>query len=189
MEFLSALWQPILIAAVLVFVVSSLVHMVFGWHKADCRGVPNEARVMEALRAQGVSPGFYVMPYAASPKDCSTPEMKAKFEQGPVAYLTVLPSGMPSIGKSLIQWFIYTVLVGALAGYVAWHSIGPGAPYLLAFRITGAVAFGIYAVSAAVDAIWKGQTWGSAIKFMFDGLLYALVTAGAFGWRWPGAAA
>jgi hypothetical protein len=185
MEFLSALWQPIVIAAVLVFIVSSLVHMVFGWHKADCRALPNEEAVRNALRSPGLSPGFYMTPWADSPKACGTPEMKAKFEQGPVAHVTVLPNGMPVMGKFLSQWFVYTLLVGALTAYVAWHALGAGAPYLTVFRITGAVSFGIYGLSAMVDAIWKGQQWGSAFKFIFDGLLYALVTAGAFGWRWP----
>ena len=189
MEFLSELWMPIVLAAVLVFVVSSLVHMVFNWHKSDCRGVPGEAKVLDVLRPLNLAPGFYSMPHASSPKECSTPEMKAKFAQGPVAFLTVLPTGMPNIGKALLQWFIYTLLVGTLCAYVAWHALSPGADYLSVYRITGAVAFGAYALAASVDSIWKGQPWGSTLKFMFDGLLYALVTAGAFGWKWPGVTA
>jgi len=189
MEFLSALWLPIVLAAVLVFVVSSLVHMVIGWHKADCRGLPNEEAVRSALRSGNLAPGLYMLPHAASPKACSTPEMKAKFEQGPVATITVLPSGLPPMGKLLGQWFIYTLFVGTLTAYVAWHTLGPGTDYLTVFRITGAVSFGIYGLSSMIDGIWKGQRWGSVFKYMFDGLLYALVTAGAFGWKWPGLAA
>ncbi len=187
MEFLSALWLPIVLGAVLVFIVSSLVHMVLGWHKSDFRAVPNESRVMEALRAHGVGPGSYVIPHAASAKDCSSPEMKAKYEQGPVAFMTVLPNGAPSIVKSLIQWFVFSLLVGALSGYVAWHTLAPGAEYPSVFRITGAVSFGIYGLACTVDTIWKGQSWGATLKFMFDGLLYAFATAGTFGWMWPAA--
>lgn len=190
MEFLSALWLPIVVGAVLVFVVSSLVHMVFQWHKSDCRGLPDEARTLDALRTQNLTQGMYVFPFAPSMKDCGSPEMTAKYQQGPVGYLTVLPKGVPNIGKSLIQWFVYTLLVGALAGYVAWHAVGgAGAAYLGVFRLTGAVSFGAYALAASVDSIWKGVPWGSTAKFMFDGLLYSLCTAGAFGWLWPEAAA
>ena len=34
-------------------------------------------------------------------------------------------------------------------------------------------------------AIWMGKPWSVAWKEVFDGLLYGLVTAGAFGWLWP----
>jgi hypothetical protein len=191
MEFLSALWLPIVVGAVLVFVVSSLVHMVFQWHKSDCHGLPDEARTMDVLRPQNLAPGMYVIPYASSMKDCGTPEMMAKYQAGPVGFLTVLPKGVPNIGKSLIQWFVYTLLVGALTGYVAWHTLGTGADvaYLQVFRITGAIAFGIYGLASSIDSIWKGMPWGSSLKYMFDGLLYAFCTAGAFGWLWPEAAA
>ena len=35
---LAALWLPILLSAVIVFVASSLIHMVSGWHKSDYPG-------------------------------------------------------------------------------------------------------------------------------------------------------
>jgi len=185
MQFLSALWMPIAVAAVLVFVVSSLVHMVFKWHAKDCRGLPDEARAIEALRPQRLAPGTYMFPYASSMKDACTPEMTAKFEQGPVGFLVMLPSGAPAIGKSLLQWFVYTLLVGAFAGYVAWHALGAGADYLAVFRVTGTLAWMAYGFGEVTASIWKGQSWGSTAKFVFDGLLYALATAGAFGWLWP----
>ncbi len=37
------------------------------------------------------------------------------------------------------------------------------------------------------ESAWKGQKWSTTIKFMIDGLIYALVTAGTFGWLWPAA--
>jgi len=50
---LSALWLPILLSAVLVFVSSTLIHMVLKYHASDYRILPNE----EAFRAsfRGVS--------------------------------------------------------------------------------------------------------------------------------------
>jgi hypothetical protein len=185
MEFLSALWLPIVVAAVLVFVVSSLVHMVFKWHNADCGRLANEDQVLTALRASSPAPGFYMLPRAENMKDMCSPEMVAKFEKGPVAHLTVLPSGPPAIGKALLQWFLYTLLVGVFAGYVGWNSLGAGAHYLQVFRVTGTVALAAYGLGEITASIWKGQPWGSTAKFLFDGLLYALATAGAFGWLWP----
>jgi hypothetical protein len=47
MHTLLSLWLPILLSAVVVFVISSLVHMVFKWHASDYRRADNE----ETLRA------------------------------------------------------------------------------------------------------------------------------------------
>lgn len=54
--------------------------------------------------------------------------------------------------------------------------------------MTGTVAVLAYAVTYIPDSIWKGLSWGVTAKFMFDGLIYGLVTAGTFGWLWPAAA-
>ena len=39
---LTALWLPILISAVIVFIASSIMHMVLPHHKSDYRKVPDE---------------------------------------------------------------------------------------------------------------------------------------------------
>jgi len=54
---LTALWLPILLSAVIVFVASSIIHMVLPIHKSDYRKLPEEDRVLETLRAAGVTPG------------------------------------------------------------------------------------------------------------------------------------
>ena len=185
MEFLTQLWLPILVAAVLVFLVSSVVHMATPMHKSDKKPLPNETAVMDALRTAGVTPGAYVFPGICSMKEMGTPEAKAKYERGPIGLVTVLPTGVPAIGKALMQWFIFTLLVGVLTAYVAWHTLPPGTDYLRVFQVTGAVAFMAYGIGVIDDSIWKGQPWSSTWKFLFDGLLYALATAGAFGWLWP----
>ncbi|GAB4173897.1 MAG: hypothetical protein Kow0020_09230 [Wenzhouxiangellaceae bacterium] len=67
------LWLPIVVATVLVFVASSVIHMVLGWHNNDLKPVPDEGRVMDALRAAGVSPGRYMFPHCSDYKDKATP--------------------------------------------------------------------------------------------------------------------
>ncbi len=42
-----------------------------------------------------------------------------------------------------------------------------------------------YAMALAQDAIWSFQGWAATARSMFDGLIYALLTGGAFGWLWP----
>jgi hypothetical protein len=182
---LSALWLPILLSAVIVFVVSSIIHMASPMHKGDCKKMPNEDKVLEAIRAHGVTPGEYMFPMPASMKDCSTPEMKAKFERGPVGSLLVRPPGGMGIGKSLLQWFVYTLVVSFFAAYIAAHALPAGAHYLKVFQIAGAAATAVYALSNVTNSIWKGVSWGITLKFLIDGIIYGLVTAGTFGWLWP----
>lgn len=185
MGFLVELWLPILLSAVFVFVVSSILHMVIPIHAGDYGRLPNEAEVRRALRESGARPGQYGIPCPASKKEMSSPEMLAKYNEGPVGFLTLMPTGAPAIGKALIQWFLFSVVIGIFAAYVAHFTLGSGAPYRAVFRLTGTIAFLGYALSYVPDSIWKGLSWRITLKFMFDGLLYALVTAGTFGWLWP----
>lgn len=187
MDFLTELWLPILLSSVFVFIVSSIMHVVLPIHKGDYKKLPGEGEVLEAMRSQGVEPGQYAFPCAGSMKETATPEMIEKYEKGPCGFMTVVPSGRPTMGKSLVQWFLFSVLISVLVAYVARLGQGPGADYLAVFRITGTLAILGYAVGHLHDSIWKGQSWGNTLKFVFDGLVYGLVTAGTFGWLWPGA--
>jgi hypothetical protein len=182
---LGALWLPIILSAVLVFVLSSIIHMVLRYHNADYTPLPNEDAVREVIRSGNPAPKQYIIPYCASPKEMESPEMKRKFVEGPIAVLNLKPSGTPGMGASLVQWFLYAVLVSFMVAYVASHALPPGAPYLAVFRIVGAVAFLAYAAGQLPAAIWMGKPWPVAIKEVFDGLVYGLATAGAFGWLWP----
>ncbi len=186
---LTDLWLAIVLAAVGVFVASSLVHMVIGWHKADYKNLPGEDAIGEAMRAQSVPPGRYMIPCADSYAEAQTPEMIAKFESGPVAFLSVLPNGMPGMGKALLQWFLYTLLVGVFIAYIATLSLKAGAEYMHVFRVTGTVAVMVYAVPRIVDSIWNGIDWSITARYLADGVIYGLVSAGVFSWQWPAAAA
>lgn len=189
MGFIADLWLPIILSAVAVFIVSSILHMVIPIHKNDVKKLDNEDAVLDAMRSAGVKPGAYMFPGCHDMKEMGTEEFKAKLEKGPVGWLTVMPAGGFNMGKSLTQWFIFLLIVSFFTAYVASHSLAAGAGYLHAFQITGATAFMAYALGQAHESIWKGVSWGVTAKFMIDGLIYALVTAGFFGWMWPAAQA
>ena len=131
---LSALWLPILLSAVGVFVVSSVIHMASPWHKSDYPKMPNEDRVMDALRPLAIPPGDYMVPRPASRDDMRSPAFADKLKKGPVMVLTVMPNGPMSMGTNLALWFAYCLVVGALAAYVAWHALPPGATNRAVFR-------------------------------------------------------
>jgi hypothetical protein len=180
-----SLWIPILLAAVLVFVGSSVIHMVLTYHRNDFGKLPKEDEIMAALRPFAIPPGEYVMPYAGGSAAMKSPDYQDKLTKGPVAFLSVLPSGSWSMGASLLQWFLYAVLVGIFAAYITGRTLGPGAPYLDVFRFAGTTAFLGYALALLQASIWYKRAWSTTLKSVFDGLIYALLTAGAFGWLWP----
>jgi hypothetical protein len=179
-----SLWIPILLSAVIVFVVSSLIHMVLPYHRKDFGKVPSEDAVMEALRKFGIAPGEYIIPCAGSPEEMKKPEFVEKTKRGPVAMLTVMPGGFGMV-RSLILWFLYGVVVGIFAAYIAGRALGPGAHYLAVFRFAGCTAFIGYTLALWQQSIWYKRAWSTTLKSTFDGLVYALLTAGTFGWLWP----
>ncbi len=182
---LHALWFPILLSAVAVFMLSSLVHMVLPWHKGDYPKMPREDEVMAALRQFNLPAGDYMAPRPDSMADMKSPEFIAKAKQGPRFVMTIMPPGTFGMGKQLGQWFAYALLVSLFAGYVASRALPVGAQYLHVFRFVGATAFASYALALAQLSIWYNRSWRITITSGLDGLLYALVTAGLFGWLWP----
>jgi hypothetical protein len=182
---LTALWAPVLLGGVLVFVVSSIIHMMLPYHRTDFSTLPAEDEVMEALRRFKIPPGDYLVPCAGSPDRMRSTEFQEKMKRGPVAMMTVMESGPPTMGKPLTWWFVYSLVVGLFAGYVASRALGPGAEYLEVFRLTGTVAFVGYSLALWQNAIWYKRSASATAKSTFDGLIYALLTAGTFGWLWP----
>jgi len=182
---LTALWLPILLSSVLVFVVSSLIHMLSPWHKSDYPKVPNEDRVMDALRPLAIPPGDYMMPRPSSRQEMRSPQFAEKYKRGPVVMFTVYPGGSMAMGPQLVQWFLYSVVVGCFAAYVAGRALPAGAAYPQVFRFVGVTAFVAYAVALWQMSIWYRRAWLTTIKTTVDGLIYGLLTAGTFGWLWP----
>lgn len=176
---------PILVSAVIVFVASSIIHMVLPYHRSDLRKLAKEDDVLAALRRLSVPPGDYAAPHAASPAGMKDPAFIEKMHAGPVVLMTVSPGGPPAMGRSLALWFLYSIVVGVSAAYIAGRALGPGAHYLAVFRFVGASAFMGYSLALLQNSIWYRRNWGATAKSMFDGLIYALLTAGTFGWLWP----
>lgn len=182
---LTALWLPILVASVFAFIASSLIHMVLGYHNSDYPPMPNEDKARDALRPLAIPPGDYMVPRAKSTADLRSPEFMQKMNEGPVMVVTVIPNGPWSMGRNLALWFVYQLVVSLFAAYIAGRALAPGAHYLHVFRFAGATAFVGYSLALWQMSIWYRRKWSSTIKSTFDGLVYALLTAGVFGWLWP----
>lgn len=185
MTTLDALWLPILLSSVFVFAISSVIHMALPWHKKEYPKVPNEDKVMDALRPFAIPPGDYMIPRASSSQDMRSPEFIEKMKKGPVMMLTVLPNGPTPMGTNLMLWFLYSAVVGFFAAYVGGRALPVGASYLHVFRFVGTTAFIGYTVALWQMSIWYRRAWSTTITATVDGLIYALLTAGTFGWLWP----
>jgi hypothetical protein len=179
------LWLPILLSAIIVFVASSIIHMASPWHKNDYPRVPNEDQLRSALRPLAIPPGDYMIPRPVSREELKSPEFAEKVRQGPNMIVTFLPNGPFSMKQNLTQWFLYIVVVGILAAYVAGRALPPGSPYLAVFRFVGVTAFIAYSAALWQMSIWYRRSWSTTVKATVDGLIYALLTAGTFGWLWP----
>ena len=182
---LTALWLPILLSAVIIFFASSIVHMVLSYHKSDYRKLPDEDPVTDAIRGAGVTRGpAYFFPYFSFKEMKSAPVIE-KMKRGPVGLLTVLPSGPPAMGKNLVQWVLYCVVISIFAAYLSGRTLAPGTPFLQVFRIVGITALLGYGAAHAQESIWNGRSWLVTFKHLFDSAIYAALTAVTLGWLWP----
>lgn len=184
MGLLAALWLPIVLSAIIVFIASSIIHTVLPYHRGDYRKLPEEEAVLASLRSAGLTRGLYNFPHFTH-QEMKTPAAQEKFKQGPVGFLTLFPSGAVNMGKFLGQWFFFCLLVVFFVAYLAAHTVLPGAPFRHVLRVVGTAAFLGFGLGAFSNAIWKGQTWSMTLKEVFDGFVYALLTACTFGWLWP----
>jgi hypothetical protein len=157
--------------------------MVLKYHQSDYRKLPEEDKLLAALRPAGLTPGLYHFPFCTH-KDMNTPAMQEKYKQGPVGFLTIYPSAPPAVGKFLGLWFAYCLLVGLFVAYVTGRTLSHNAGFSVVFHIAGVAAFLAYGLGPLVNGIWKGQPWSTVLKESFDGLIYSLLTAATFGWLW-----
>jgi hypothetical protein len=185
MDFIAQLWQPILLATFLCFVVSALVWMFAPHHKKEWKGPPNQDGVMDLLRKGNVAAGGYLFPFGDRSDKAAFAEAMKKFAEGPAGVMYVFPKGPMNMRKMLGQQFAFFLLVNLMLALLGSRVGLDGQPYLHVFKVIGFVAFMTYAVGVAPESIWFGRPWKSYLLGAVDGLLYACVTAGAFGWLWP----
>lgn len=180
-----SLLLPIFVSAVFVFIASSVIHMMLGYHSSDFKAVPDQDAAAQAIKGLNLSPGDYGYPKASSMKEMKDPAFLERQKAGPIFMLSIWKPESANMGKSLGLWFAYSLLVGVFAAYIAGRALDPGAHYLSVFRFVGATAFFCYTIGGWQRSIWFQQPWSVTAKNTFDGLVYALLTAGTFGWLWP----
>lgn len=175
-----SLWLPIIVASVVAFMAGAVIWMAMPWHKKQFKKTPDEEAVRAALK--GCPAGTYTVPNCPDNDSFKDPAMQQKFIDGPQAFITVIPSGLPKMGGKLAMMFIYNLFVAVLCAYVLSRTLGSGAEYLAVFRITGTVAFIAYGVAYIQESVWFGRPWSMTATTFLDALIYAVLTGGVFGW-------
>ncbi len=150
------------------------------WHKSDFAKMTDEEGARAALK--GLSPGFYNVSHCIEQKALKDSAMQQQFKDGPVAFITILPNGLPPMGRNMVLNFLHSVFVCILCAYFVSRTTGPDESYLAVFRIAGTVAWVAYGVAFIQDSIWFGRPWSLTMKSFFDALIYALLVGGVFGW-------
>ena len=174
------LWLPILASAAACWVMSAIIWTALKYHNSDYRKTADEDAVRAALK--GNEPGYYLLPYCLDPGELKNPEVKQKYDEGPLAYITVLPNGVPGMGGKLVGMVIYFVIIGVMCAYFVTRTLAPEADYLAVFRVAGTVAFVANSFAIVPESIWFGRPWSITIKNFIDALIYGLLTGGIFGW-------
>ena len=180
------LWLPILVSPVLIFLVSSVIHMLTPWHKDDYRTVPNEDGAMQALRPFGLAPGDYMMPRPSSMADMQSPAFLEKVRQGPKVVMTVLPAGPMTMTRNLVGWFAYLLVIAAIVGELYAMVLRRGADGHDVLHVTLITSFLGYAAALWQMTVWYNRSVGTTLRSTIDGLIYAAMTAGVFAYFWPG---
>ena len=188
MQAIALLWLPVLVAAIAVFVASSLVHMVFRWHQSDFRRIGNEDAVRAALREGGSAPGQYMTPWCEGMKAAQEEPMQAKFREGPIATITLMKTGKPQMGPMLLRWFVFNLVLAAAVGAIVFQVYGAGGDPRYAGHLAGLITLLAYGAGSPQQSIWMGKPWSTTAKDLLDALIYGAVTAFVFMWLWPAAA-
>jgi hypothetical protein len=125
-------WLAIVLAGLLCWIASALIHMLIKYHNADYNKLANEEAV--ALADQSPVSALYTLPYCNDMKAMGEESMQKKFNDGPVAMITIMPNSMPSMGKLLSQQILYFILCSLLIGYLASLSIATNVDFMMVFR-------------------------------------------------------
>jgi hypothetical protein len=181
---ITSLVLPILVAAVAVFVLSLIVQTAMPWHKSDFGNVPDDDAFITAIRQLNIPPGDYTVPSPRLPGGGRNPEFVEKWAKGPSVTMTVIPPSA-NMGRYMGQWFAFTVLVAAIAGWVTGTIVRPAGDAHAVFHYGAIITFLCYSLGAWPLSIWYHRKWSTAFKSAFDAILYGVATGMVFSWLWP----
>ncbi len=178
------LWLPILVSTVVVFIASMIIWMGMPHHKADMKVLPDEAVMDRALGELKLQPGGYYIPNCSDKEKFKGDAFKDRWKNGPWAFLQI-PAGRPSFAVNMSVTFLEFLVVTIFAAYLASVTLSASAAYLDVFQVVGTAGVLAYVLGTIHHEFFQMKTVRHVLFCAFDGVVYALLTAGIFGWLWP----
>ena len=184
MAFLTALWAPILLSAILVFLASAIAWTMLPFHNKEWKGLPNQDAVRAAMGQP--APGLYMLPFFPDPAERRGKPAMESLATGPSGYVTIMRRGPITMAPTMVKSLLADLLIAVFVAYVAWLALPhPGATYIQVFRLVSTVAFMAFAFGSIQDSIWFSRPWRSWLLQAIDALVFGMLVGGTFGWLWP----
>lgn len=184
MSELAALWIPIVVSAVAVFMASFVAWVVIGHHNPDWKELPEEGGTIDYLQKSCTKPGQYMFPMARTKEQMDDPTKQQRMTSGPWGTVNVW-SGPVSMGSNLLKTFTFYLLTSFFIGYLATLALDPGAGFSKVFQVTGTAGILAYAFGVVPNAIWFGRHLRPLVMDVIDGVCFGLITGVVFGALWP----
>jgi hypothetical protein len=184
MELLIPLWLPILLSAVIVWIISAVVWMALPHHKRDFIALPDEDSFMDAVRKSGIKPGNYIFPDFRDSKAMKSEKMQKALNEGPVGHLSVWQTPL-TMGSKMVATFVVYLVVSTLIAYLTRVALPGAAPFAKVFQVAATAGILAYCFAFIPNAVWFGSYKRTIAANIVDGIVYGLITGAIFAWRWP----
>jgi hypothetical protein len=182
MVMLSALWLPILLSTVFVFIAANILWMALPfWHHKDYGRIADSDAIVDKLL--DTPTGQYMLP--SLDWGSMNAEQREAVQKRPGGLLLLRNPMQFNMGLALGSFFIYNLIVMVLIAYISSLALPFGSAYARVFRVAATAGFIAYCFNTISDSIWYGKPWVATLRFMIDGILYGLLIGGTFGWLWP----
>lgn len=184
MEMLTALWIPILISAVAVWITSAIAWMALGHHNKDFKSLPTEAeRELKAwVKKHNVESGVYGYPNFHESKNRPKEEMAALMKE-PMGMLRVW--ALKGMAKPMIYGFLFMIFICVLIGYLGYVALPRGTEFMQVFRVLGTAGVLAHCCGGVIGNMWFQESKRAMVLNFIDGVVYGLITGAVFAWLWP----
>ncbi len=184
MEFLTALWLPILLSAAAIWIVSIILSMALPHHQRDFIALPDEDDFMDYLRRSDIQPGNYVFPDFRKREAMKSEKVQKALKEGPVGHLSVWRTPL-TMGGTMAATFVVYLAVSTLIAYLTRVALPGAAPFARVFQVATTAGILAYCFSFIPNALWFGAYKRTIVATFIDGILYGAITGVIFAWHWP----
>ena len=183
MEFIAALWLPIILSTFAIFIVSAFIWMATPMHTKDIKMFPDEPGLRKYLSSVPLERGLYMWPQP-SDGNMNNPEYSAAYQDGPWGSMTILDR-RPSFPINLVRVLLCYLAISAFIAWLGWAAM-PNATdkadvFLFVF-VAGVLGF---CAGGLPNSIMFGKHPRFFLTDFIDGVIFAIVAAVLFMLFWP----